>query len=179
MSKIFGDGTDKKILILSFAAAIVTVITGILHLWMVPGSLSHNLGEGILFLVGGALQIFWAIPVMKRWGKIWQVIGIVGTTVFFILWFTDRLHVLPEGNVMQGGGPQGYPHSGNFSHGNMPEGGFPRGNAHGSMGIGLAILAQPIEICQIAFIGLYIVLSKMISGQKKADSTQPDEVPVK
>ena len=172
MSQMFGNGTDKKILILSFAAAAATVIAGILHLRMVPGSLSHNLDQGILFLVGGALQICWAVPVIKRWGRIWQVIGIVGTAVFFVLWFTDRLHIMPEGNEMRGGGPSGHAYQGNFSQGNVPEGGFHRGNTHGYLGIGLTILTQPIEICQIAFIGLYAVLSKMMSKQKKADNEQ-------
>src|SRR5574337_386262 len=120
---------DKKILIFSFVTAATTVIAGIYHLQMAPGSLSHNLGEGMLFLVGGMLQIFWAVPVIKRWGKIWQIIGIVGTIVFFVLWLSDRLHLLPEG-----GGPSGH----------MP----------------------PIEIFQIAFVGLYIVLSRMISSRQ-------------
>src|SRR5579885_2221994 len=87
---------DKKLLIFSFVTAATTVIAGIYHLQMAPGSLSHNLGEGILFLVGGMLQIFWAVPVIKRWGKIWQIIGIVGTIVFFVLWLSDRLHLLPR-----------------------------------------------------------------------------------
>lgn len=77
--------TDKKILILSVVAAATTVVAGILHLQMAPRSLSQNLGEGILFLVGGLLQIFWAVPVIKRWGRIWQIIGIVGTAIFFVL----------------------------------------------------------------------------------------------
>ena len=166
---------DKKILIFSFVVAATTVIAGILHLQMTPGSLSHNLGEGILFLVGGILQVFWAVPVIKRWGRIWQVIGIVGTAVFFILWFSDRLHLMPEGNEMHGGNFQGQPHLGNFSGGNIPEGGFTRGN-HEPMGIGAQILRQPIEICQIIFIGSYITLSVLLSKQKKADNKQPEKV---
>src|SRR5574340_245059 len=93
---------DKKILIFSFVTAATTVIAGILHLQMAPGSLSHNLGEGILFLVGGMLQIFWAVPVIKRWGKIWQIIGIAGTVIFIVLWLSDRLHLLPEGGPSSG-----------------------------------------------------------------------------
>ena len=100
---------------------------------MAPGSLSHNFEEGILFLVGGALQVFWAVPVIKRWGKIWQIIGIVGTAVFFVLWLTDMLHVLPVGNEAHGGGPPGATAGalpqGNFTHGNMPPGGMPGGHA--------------------------------------------------
>ncbi|MGA9229435.1 MAG: hypothetical protein WBV92_04720, partial [Nitrosotalea sp.] len=71
--------SDKKILILSIVAAATTVIGGILHLQMVPRTLSESLAQGIFFIIGGLLQIFWAVPVIKRWGRIWQIIGIVGT----------------------------------------------------------------------------------------------------
>ena len=152
---------DKKILILSFVTAATTVIAGIYHLQMAPGSLSHNLGEGILFLVGGILQVFWAVPVIKRWGKVWQIIGIVGTIVFFALWLSDRLHLLPEG-----GGPSGHmpPHEprGNFTGGEFPKGSAPRG-----LGLEIGgIMVPPIEMFQIAFIGLYTVLSKMLSSRQ-------------
>ncbi len=178
MSQIFGSGTDKRILILCFAAAAVTVIAGILHLKMAPGALSHNLGQGILFLIGGALQVFWAVPVIKRWGKVWQIIGIIGTAVFFILWLTSMLHLLPETNEMQGGGPPGGMHQGNFTHGNMPPGAMP-GGMHKQMGIGHAILAQPIEVCQLTFIGLYIVLSIVIARSKKTGDEKPEPETVK
>src|SRR5438445_13844104 len=104
---------DKMIMLLSFAATGTTVIAGILHITMAPRSLSHDTGQGILFLVGGILQVFWAVPVIKRWGKVWQIIGIAGSAVFSILYFTSRLHLLPEGN-MQGGISQGNVQHGNF-----------------------------------------------------------------
>lgn len=148
---------DKKILILSFVAAATTVIAGIIHLQMAPGSLSHNLGEGVLFLVGGMLQVFWVVPVIKRWGRIWQVIGIIGTAVFFALWFSDRLHLFPEGG-MPGGVPQGHIPSRELHEGSMPRG-PPRG-----LGIEIGgIMFPPIEFFQLAFIGLYAALIKMHS----------------
>ena len=152
---------DKKVLIFSFVTAATTVIAGIYHLQMAPGSLSHNLGEGILFLVGGLLQVFWAVPVIKRWGKIWQIIGIVGTIVFFVLWLSDRLHLIPESGGPPGHMPPREPR-GNFTGGEFPKGSAPRG-------LGLVvggILVPPIEMFQIAFVGLYIVLSKMISSRQ-------------
>ena len=152
---------DKKILIFSFVTAATTVTAGTLHLQMAPGSLSHDLGQGILFLVGGLLQIFWAVPVIKRWGKIWQVIGISGTAIFFTLWFVDRLHLLPEGG-MPGGG-QGHMPPREFHEGAMPGGGTQRGP---SRGLGLeigGIMFPPIEFFQLAFIGLYAALIKINS----------------
>jgi len=149
-------GSDRKMILLSFVAAGTTVIAGILHLTMAPGSISRDPGQGILFLVGGIVQIFWAVPVIKRWGRIWQIIGIVGTAVFVILFFSSRLHLLPEGNIL-GGGPPGNLHPGEFPRGNMPRG----------IGFGLNGNSLLIEACQIAFIGLYAVQSKMISKRQK------------
>ncbi|HET7337508.1 MAG TPA: hypothetical protein VFJ23_06415 [Candidatus Nitrosotalea sp.] len=155
-------GRDKKILIFSFVTAATTVIAGIYHLQMAPGSLSHNLGEGILFLVGGILQVFWAVPVIKRWGKIWKIIGIAGTIIFIILWLSDRLHLLPEG-----GGPPGHVSPRESSRGNFTGGEFPRGSAPKGLGLEIGgILVPPIEMFQIAFVGLYIALNKMISSRQ-------------
>ena len=141
---------DKKITIICLAAAATTVIAGILHITMFPRSISHNQGEGILFLVGGILQVFWALPVIKGWGRAWQIIGIAGTAVFVLLWFGDRLHIIPDG-------------AGNFGaiqehvrpEGTRPPGGIPSGFNIGGTSL-------PIEACQIAFIGLYAALAKML-----------------
>ena len=153
MSRTIGVDS-KKIMLLSFVAAGTTIIAGILHLTMVPRSISHNPLEGILFLVGGILQIFWAVPVIKRWDRIWQIIGIVGTVIFVALWFSDRLHLMPEGAIQVG------------THSNPPPGEFPRGNMQEggiSRGITIGGIALPTEICQIAFVGLYAVLIKLYS----------------
>ncbi|MGB9003321.1 MAG: hypothetical protein WCC52_05905 [Nitrosotalea sp.] len=162
--------SDKKMLLLSFVAAGLTVAAGIIHLRMVPMTISHDIGEGILFLVGGALQVFWAVPVIKRWGRIWQIIGIVGTAVFSIIWFSTHIHSLIGGH---GGGMPGGMMSGNMSqgfhgnmsqafHGNMTGGNFPRGH----MPTGIRSIQQ-VEYVQIAFIVLYAGLAKMISNKKK------------
>jgi hypothetical protein len=176
--------TDKKMLLLSFVAAGVTITAGILHLQMVPMAISHDLGEGILFLVGGALQVFWAVPVIKRWGVIWQIIGIVGTAVFSIIWFSTHINSLlgttgghmlggmmpgnvnadvgkfQTGNHMLGGMMQGNMSQG--FHGNITGGNFPRGHPP----TGIRSIPQ-IEYLQMAFIVLYAGLSKMISNKKR------------
>ncbi|MGC1426162.1 MAG: hypothetical protein WA833_05605 [Nitrosotalea sp.] len=158
--------SDKKIFILSIIAAATTIIAGILHLQMAPRSLSQNVGEGVLFLVGGALQLFWAVPVIKQWGRAWQIIGIVGTAVLFALWYADRLHLISTGEMPQGG-PQGH-QPGQFPRGNMTGGEFPReGGPPRGTGISIGRILPQIEIFQIAFIGLYITLSIMISRKKK------------
>lgn len=168
--------SDKKIFTVSVAAATVTIIAGILHLLMVQRSLSHNPLEGILFLVGGTAQVFWALPVMKRWGRVWWIIGIVGTGIFVLLYFLDRLHLLHTqemqsngGNIHQGGNlPDGGP-AGQFGRGdNMPgRGGRPEGGGSRPFIGGTAL---PIEITQILFIGLYLTMAKMISNRKSTST---------
>ena len=157
---------DKKILVFSFVVAATTVIAGILHLQMAPRSLSSDLGSGILFLVGGLLQIFWAVPVIKRWGRIWQIIGLVGTAVFIILWYANRIHLIPETAMSLGGTPTHEPPR-EFPRGNMTGGEFPRGSQPRGLGLAIGgIMLPPIEMFQIAFIVLYGVLIKMISKRK-------------
>ena len=156
--------SDKKIFAVSVAAATCTIIAGVYHLIMVERSLSREPLQGILFLVGGILQIFWALPVMKRWGRVWQIIGIVGTAVFFLLWFLNRLHLLPEiepQGMQQGQNTPRFPTQQNMTL--SPSDGRPR--PQGGMPF-LSGNAIPIEVGQILFIGLYITLAKMISNRK-------------
>ncbi|HYF98572.1 MAG TPA: hypothetical protein VD815_00625 [Candidatus Saccharimonadales bacterium] len=57
-----------------------------------------------LFLVGGVAQIFWIIPTVKNWGKVWDYIGIVGTIVFVLIWVITRI---PENPITGRGGMVG------------------------------------------------------------------------
>jgi hypothetical protein len=80
---------------LYYAAAVTTAIAGILHLIVVsplynPYVLGTNIPGETFFIVAGIAQIFWALPMIKRWGKIWYYIGIAGTTILIILWALTR-----------------------------------------------------------------------------------------
>ena len=91
---------------LYIAAAVTTAIAGMLHLMNGPNSLNFNVNQGILFIVGGIAQVFWIIPMIRRWGKPWYAIGIAGTMVFMALWIITRI----PGNPITGrGGPAGNP----------------------------------------------------------------------
>ena len=90
---------------------------------MVPRSMSDEQREGMLFLVGGILQVFWALPVIKGWTKIWCYVGIVGTAVLVILWFATHIHGLANGRGLRG-------------------------------------MTIPLEVAQLAFIGLSMILLK-------------------
>ncbi|CAE6487890.1 MAG: hypothetical protein QXY22_00325 [Candidatus Nitrosotenuis sp.] len=92
----------KKDHILYIAAAAATAIGGIMHIIMSTNSLPNNLNNGILFLVGGIAQVFWVIPMIRRWGTIWYSIGIGGTAVFIALWVITRI---PDNPITGRGGP--------------------------------------------------------------------------
>jgi hypothetical protein len=76
---------------LYYAAAAATAIAGILHLILVSNVIGRNPMTGIFFLVGGIAQIFWVIPMVKKWGRIWYYVGIAGTIVLIIMYFVTRV----------------------------------------------------------------------------------------
>jgi hypothetical protein len=87
---------------LFIAAAIATAIAGIIHLYM---PLSHprmlgNIPIATFFLGSGIAQLFWIIPMIKRWGRIWYYVGIAGNIAFIILYVITRL----PGNPVNGRG---------------------------------------------------------------------------
>ncbi|HJR47687.1 MAG TPA: hypothetical protein VJ799_05970 [Nitrososphaeraceae archaeon] len=77
--------------ILYYAAAATTAIAGILHLLLVPNIIGFNVNSAIFFLVSGIAQIFWVLPMVKRWGKMWYYIGIAGTIILIIMWAITRM----------------------------------------------------------------------------------------
>src|SRR5919112_4356495 len=91
---------------LYIAAAAATAIAGLLHLMMGPNSLNSNINQGILFIVGGIAQVFWLIPMVRRWGIPWYAIGIVGTIVLMALWIVTRM---PDNPITGRAGPAGNP----------------------------------------------------------------------
>ena len=91
---------------LYIAAAVTTAIPGMLHLMLGPNSLDNNVNTGILFIVGGIAQVFWIIPMIRRWGIPWYAIGIVGTIVFMALWIITRM---PDNPITGRAGPAGNP----------------------------------------------------------------------
>ncbi|HYZ49811.1 MAG TPA: hypothetical protein VE593_02910 [Nitrososphaeraceae archaeon] len=73
--------------ILIYGSAVSTFIAGILHLALVPmyfDKMPTNVT--IFFIIAGLAQLFWIIPVIKRWSNIWYYLGIGGTVILIILW---------------------------------------------------------------------------------------------
>ena len=64
---------------LYYAAAATTGFAGILHLIFASNVIGFNMLNGTFFIVAGIAQLFWALPMIKRWGRVWYYIGIAGT----------------------------------------------------------------------------------------------------
>src|SRR5918999_532580 len=95
-------GTLAKINLLYYAAAATTAIAGILHLIQASDVLGFSLNFFVFFLVAGIAQLFWVVPMIRRWGMPWYYVGIGGTIVLIILFAITRM----PGNPITGrGGP--------------------------------------------------------------------------
>ena len=81
-----------------YIAAISTITGGILHLLMLGPALKPvNFPIQLLpytdglFAISGIMQILWCIPMIKRWGKNWYYIGLVGTIGLSMLLLLTRI----------------------------------------------------------------------------------------
>ncbi len=90
----------RKFYAIYIAAAGATAIAGMLHLSLAPNMINFNPNSAILFIVGGIAQIFWVVPMLKRWGRTWYGIGIAGTATFILIWAVTRF----PGNPITGRG---------------------------------------------------------------------------
>ncbi len=88
--------------LLYYGAAACTGIAGILHLVLVSNAINSNINNAIFFLVAGILQLFWVLPMIKRWGRIWYAIGIAGTVILIGIWVITRI---PDNPITGRGGP--------------------------------------------------------------------------
>jgi uncharacterized membrane protein HdeD (DUF308 family) len=73
-------------------AAATTGIAGILHLIWASSIIGKSPPTfGIFFIVSGIAQVFWALPMIKQWGRIWYYVGIAGTAALVILYAIMRV----------------------------------------------------------------------------------------
>lgn len=91
-----------KIKALYYGAAATTAVAGILHLIQGSNVLGFNLNFGIFFIVSGLAQLFWVLPIIRRWGLPWYYVGIGGTIVLIILFVITRM---PDNPITGRGGP--------------------------------------------------------------------------
>jgi hypothetical protein len=86
--------------LLRYGAAGSIFIAGILHLSLVANAIERNFNTGILFLIGGLAQVFWVLPTIRGWNKVWYYVGIGGTLTFILIWVITRF----PGNPINGRG---------------------------------------------------------------------------
>jgi len=79
-----------SIKILIYAAGACTLIAGILHLSLASNLIGLNLPVGVFFIVAGIVQLFWTLPTVRTWGRIWNYAGIGGTIILIIIWTITR-----------------------------------------------------------------------------------------
>src|SRR3954471_19366404 len=84
------------------AAAVATAIAGVVHLYMpiAHPQMLNNIPIATFFLGSGIAQLFWVIPMIRRWGKVWYYIGIAGNIAFILLYVITRF----PGNPINGRG---------------------------------------------------------------------------
>ncbi|HEY1248305.1 MAG TPA: hypothetical protein VGE97_04905, partial [Nitrososphaera sp.] len=77
--------------ILYYAAAATTAIAGILHLILATNVIEFSLNFFTFFIVAGIAQLFWVVPMIKKWGRLWYYVGIGGTIVLIVLFAITRM----------------------------------------------------------------------------------------
>ena len=68
-------------------------LAGIIGSLVGPGLLTSTFSTaklGFFFLVAGMAQLFWSIPMTKRWGRKWYYIGICGTIALIALYAATK-----------------------------------------------------------------------------------------
>ena len=76
---------------LCYSAAVTTFITGILHLTFVPNLVGFSEYTSLFFLITGVTQLFWVVPILKKWSNIWYYAGMGGTFILVALWLITRV----------------------------------------------------------------------------------------
>ena len=72
--------------VLFYVAAASTLTAGVLHLTIIPMFFTlMPMNVTIFFLIAGAAQLFWVIPVLKRWRNLWYYVGVGGTVILIAL----------------------------------------------------------------------------------------------
>ncbi|MDW0120804.1 MAG: hypothetical protein QOK64_09830 [Nitrososphaeraceae archaeon] len=82
-------------MLLVYATAACTLIAGILHLYLASNVIGNNLPVGIFFIVAGIAQVFWTLPILRTWGRLWIYLGIGGTVILITIWIITRFPYNP------------------------------------------------------------------------------------
>jgi cytochrome c oxidase subunit 1 len=73
---------------LYYTAAALTALAGILHLVLVQYFIGFDSNTSIFFVFAGIAQISWVLPIIRRWGRLWYIVGIVGSIALIALFLS-------------------------------------------------------------------------------------------
>ena len=76
-----------------YVAVCVTLLAGILLLTLFSLDTRIN-WMSIFFLVSGFFQIFWVVPIVKRWGNYWYYAGIAGSLISIAVYVEYPIYLL-------------------------------------------------------------------------------------
>ena len=74
-----------------YASSVATGAPGIIHLYLFSIIIAHAVNIGIFFLIAGLLQLFWVLPTIRKWNRVWYYGGIGGTAILITIWSMTRL----------------------------------------------------------------------------------------
>jgi hypothetical protein len=76
---------DNKVL--RYTTGLCTFLAGVLHILLIPLFFTLlTIDVIIFFIVSGLAQMFWVIPVIRKWSKFWYYVGIGGIIVLIIMY---------------------------------------------------------------------------------------------
>ena len=76
---------DNKVL--RYTTSLCTFLAGVLHIALIPLFFTLlTIDVIVFFIVSGLAQMFWVIPVIKKWSKFWYYVGIAGTIILIIMY---------------------------------------------------------------------------------------------
>jgi len=89
--RIGARGWDRTL----YAAAALSLLAGLIHLWVAPEHFEEWWGYGVFFLVAGAVQILYAPIVRLRATRIVLLAGTAGNLAIVVLYLLTRTVGIP------------------------------------------------------------------------------------
>jgi hypothetical protein len=78
--------TTSLFILCGLAAAAFTALAGILHLILVQYFIGFDSNTSTFFVITGLAQIFWVLPIIIRWRRLWYIVGIAGSIALIFSW---------------------------------------------------------------------------------------------
>ena len=88
--------TDRPKGVLLYAVAALSLLAGLIHLWVMPEHFQEWWGYGTFFLVAAVAQVLY-VPLLLRWPNrsVLLLLGIVGNSAIVLLYLLTRVVGIP------------------------------------------------------------------------------------